>query len=110
MATVIVLNREQMGDGDAALGRKILGTFLRKSGVIQDLEAIVFYNAGVKLAAKDSPVATELRQLHDNGVELMPCTTCVEHYGLVGNLLVDKASSMDDVLATLRKAGKVITL
>jgi len=110
MPTVIILNRDQMGDGDADLGRKILTTCLRKIVAIQDLDAIVLYNAGVKLAAKDSHVAVELRQLHDNGVEIMPCTTCVEHFGLVGNLIVDKSCSMDDILVTLRRAEKVITL
>lgn len=111
MSTIIVLNRDAMGHGDDALGRKILPTFLRKSVAFGDkLEAVVLYNTGVKLAAKDSPVAVELTQLLDRGVEIMPCTTCVEHFGLMGNLIVEKPCSMDDIIAVLRRAEKVITL
>ena len=111
MKTVLILNHDAMGHGDDVLGRKILPTFLRKAIAFgDDLEAIVLYNAGVKLSAKDSPVAVELTQLHDHGVEVMPCTTCVEHFGLIGKLIVEKPCSMDDIIATLRRAEKVITL
>ena len=111
MSTVIVLNRDSMGHGDEALGKKILPTFLRKLVAFGDkLEAIVLYNSGVKLAAKDSPVAVELTQLHESGIEVLPCTTCVEHFGLVGKLIVEKPCSMDEIIATLRRAEKVITV
>ncbi len=111
MKTAIILNRDQMGEGDRALGQKALTTCLRKLVTFGDkLEAILLYNSGVKLAAKDSFVAVELRQLHDNGVEILACTTCVEHFGLTGNLLVDKACSMDEIVSAMRKAEKVITL
>ena len=111
MSTVIVIHQDAMGHGDEALGRKILPTFLRKSVAFgDDLEAVVLYNAGVKLAAKGSSVAVELSQLHDRGVEIMPCTTCVEHFGLMGNLIVEKPCSMDDIITVLRRAEKVITL
>ena len=60
MRTVLVLNRDQMGSGDAELGRKILITCLRKLPKFEGLEAIVLYNGGVKLATKTSPAATEL--------------------------------------------------
>jgi intracellular sulfur oxidation DsrE/DsrF family protein len=111
MTLVIILNRDQMGPGEDGLGRKILTTFLRKAVAFGDkLEAIVLYNAGVKLAAKDSPVAAELAQFHENGVEVLPCTTCVEHFGLMGKLIVDKPCSMDEIITTLRRAEKVITL
>ena len=111
MATVIVINNNQMGMGDAELGRKAMTNCLRKLITWGDLEAIVLYNLGVTLAAKDSYVAAELKQLHEtHGVEILACTTCVEHYGLVGKLVVDKPSSMDEILATLKKAEKVVTL
>lgn len=111
MKTVIVLNRDQLGEGDAELGRKALTTCLRKLITFENsLEAILFYNSGVKLTAKDSYVAVELTQLHDNGVEILPCTTCVEHYGLQGKLIVEKSCTMDDILTAMRMAEKVITL
>jgi len=110
MKTVFVLNRDEMGSGDSALGRKILGTCLRKLTAFTGLEAVVMYNGGVRLATKQSPVAVELNALHENGVELLACGTCVEHFGLGDDLIVDRVSNMDEILATIRRADKVITL
>ena len=110
MATVMVINQAQMGSGDVELGRKILATCLRKSSALPDLEAIVLYNSGVRLAVKDSFVAQELLLLHEQGVDLLACGTCVEHFGLGDELLVDRPSSMDEILSAMQSADKVITL
>jgi intracellular sulfur oxidation DsrE/DsrF family protein len=108
MKTVLVLNNDQMGQGDKTLGQKILATFLRKSPVMKNLTAIVFYNNGVKLVVAGSPVLTELTQLHEAGVELRPCGTCLDHYQLTP--AVGRASNMDEIVRELDQAQKVITL
>jgi intracellular sulfur oxidation DsrE/DsrF family protein len=108
MECTVVLNQDQMGHGDRALGQKILATFLRKSIRLADLTSIVFFNSGVKLVAKDSPVLAELRALHDRGVDLVPCGTCLQAFGVepaVGNV-----SDMETILTELDRAHKVITL
>lgn len=110
MATVIVLNQSQMGHGDSDLGRKILATCLRKLRIFPDLEAVVLYNSGVHLARQDSFVAGELSMLQEHGVDVLVCGTCVEHFDLTGQLLVERPSNMDDILAAMRSADKVITL
>ncbi len=110
MRTVIVINNDQMGGGDAALGRTILANCLRKLPRFAGLEAIVLYNAGVRLAVEGSPVATELRLLQDRGIEILACGTCVDYYKLGDRMLVDKVSNMDAILATLQSADKVVTL
>jgi len=110
MKTVLVLNGDEMGRGDGELGKKILGTCLRKLPAFSGLEAVVMYNGGVRLATKQSPVAVELDTLRDQGVDLLACGTCVEHFGLGDDMMVDHVSSMDEILATLQRADKVITL
>ena len=110
MKTVLVLGRYGMGEGDPALGLKILGTFLGKSPAIRDLHAIVLFNAGVKLAVEGSPVLPVLSQLHENGIEILPCGTCVEFFGLKDKLRIGPASNMDAIIAELSAAEKVITL
>ena len=70
MRTVIVLNQDQMGHGDAELGQKILGTFLRKLPAIHEVTAIALYNSGVKLLAAGSPALAELSLLEENGVDV----------------------------------------
>lgn len=108
MSTVLVFARAQMGDGDAALGRKVLATFLRKSVAFRDLRSLLFYNDGVRLVAADSPVLAELRMLEERGVDLIPCGTCLEHYGI--SPAVGKTGSMDQVVAEMDKADKVIPI
>lgn len=108
MRTVVVLRSDQMGEGDPELGRRILATFLRKSAVLRELSAIVFYNRGVLLLSVGSPVLVELHQLHEAGVDLLPCGTCVAHYGV--ELALAEVSDMDSILRELEAAQKVITL
>lgn len=108
MRTVVVLNQDQMGHGDRALGRKILGTFLRKAIALEGLDAIVFFNSGVRLLTPDSPVLAELTLLAERGIDLVPCGTCVDTLGV--QLAIAKVSDMDTILRELARAEKVITL
>lgn len=108
MDTVVVCNKDQMGHGDAALGQKILGTFFKKSIALPDFGAIVFFNSGVKLVAEGSPVLAELQALEARGIDLVPCGTCLNHYGLQPK--VGKVSDMDTIIAELGRAKKVITI
>jgi intracellular sulfur oxidation DsrE/DsrF family protein len=110
MATVVIINQAQMGSGDEELGRQILATCVRKLVNFSNLEAVVLYNGGVKLATRDSYLAVELSLLHEHGVDVLPCGTCVDRFGLRGQMLFDKISNMDEILATLAAADKVITL
>ena len=108
MRTVVVLSQDQMGHGDRALGQKILGTFLRKAAALDGLDALVFYNSGVLLLAPGSPFLAELSLLAEQGVDLVPCGTCVQHFGIA--LALGKVSDMDTILRELAAAQKVITL
>lgn len=99
-----------MGHGDAELGRRILTNFLRKSIAFDGLSAVLLFNSGVKLAAEGSPVLVELRQLHDLGVDVKPCGTCVDHFGVRERIAVGEVSSMDELIAEMNRADKVITL
>lgn len=110
MGTVISIGHDGMGHGDPDLGRRILGTFLKKSIQIQDLTAITFYNAGVRLVGPKSPVLVELTQLHERGVEIKPCKTCLEFYGMLDSVSVGEVSTMDDIVADWSRAAKVISL
>ena len=110
MGTVVVINSDQMGHGDRALGQKLLGTCLRKLANAGRVDAIVLYNAGVQLALRDSHVAVELGLLHEKGVDILPCGTCVDHFGIRDRLMVDHISNMDEILSMLHAASKVITL
>ena len=110
MRTVLILGHDGMGSGDDDLGRKILATFLRKSVALRGFTAIVMFNSGVKLAAEGSAILAELRQLHDAGVDIRPCGTCVDFFQLRDKIQVGSVSSMDEIVAELNAAEKVIAL
>ena len=110
MRTVLVLGREGIGEGNPEVGMRILGLFLRKSPAIKELEAIVLFNNAVRLVTEGSPLLAELRLLHESGVEICPCGTCLDHYGLSDKVAVGETSNMDTIIAEIDKADKVITL
>ncbi len=108
MDTIVICNKDQMGHGDRDLGQKVLGTFLKKSVAMEGFTAIVFFNSGVLLVGEGSPVLTELKLLEEGGVDIVPCGTCLSHYGVEPQ--VGAVSDMDTIVRELSRAAKVITL
>lgn len=111
MKTVLIVNAEGMGRGDDALGQRILKTLLGKARTaFPGLEAIAFYNGGVRLLAEGSELLQPLAVLEDAGVELIACGTCVDQFQLRERLRLGRVGSMDEILGELERAEKVITL
>lgn len=111
METVVVVNGDSMGSGDEALGRKLLGNFLRTVAELAEKpDAIVFYNAGVKLLGEGTPLLTELKALDDAGVELLGCGTCLDHFGLIERVAVGEVTDMRAIATRLLGAASVITI
>ena len=111
METVIVLNNATMGHGNDELGAKLRVNFFRTLlGIETKPDAIVFYNAAVRLLVAESPVLEALRQLEDGGVDLLACVTCLEFFGIEHNLTVGQVSNMREIVGRLMKAAKVVTI
>lgn len=108
MKTVLVLNTDQLGHGDPELGSKLLGILLRKTPAIESLDAVLLYNAGVKVLAPGSPHLPDLTLVEENGIDLLACVTCLEYYGI--EPAVGTVSNMDDIIRAMDRAEKVITL
>jgi selenium metabolism protein YedF len=110
-STVIVINHDGMGQADPALAHKLARTFLNLLDLDNRLpRAICFYTYGVKLAVTGSPVLEELQSLADKGVDLIVCTTCLDHFGLLDQLAVGTAAGMKEIVQAQETAAKVITL
>ncbi len=108
MKTIVYLNNDQMGHGDRGLSQRILKTFLQKAIALKDLDAILMVNSGVKLSAKGSEVLGELTMLEEQGVDMVPCGTCLEFYGV--DPAVGTIGSMDEIIRAMNAADKVIAL
>ncbi len=52
----------------------------------------------------------EFEGLMAKGVELLVCTTCLNHYGLMNDLQVGTAIGMKEIVEAQWGAAKVITL
>jgi selenium metabolism protein YedF len=109
--TVIAIQSETMGRGDDALGARIMGNFLRTlSAVDEKPDAIVFYNAAVRLLARSSRHLEALNALDAAGVDLLACVTCLEFYSLTDQLAVGAVSNMREIVQRTMRASKVITV
>jgi intracellular sulfur oxidation DsrE/DsrF family protein len=73
-----------------------------------DFSAILFYNAGAKLVGANSPVLGELKLLEERGVDVVPCGTCLAHYGI--EPAVGQVSDMDTIVREMSRASKLINL
>ncbi|MDI6790901.1 MAG: sulfurtransferase-like selenium metabolism protein YedF, partial [Thermodesulfobacteriota bacterium] len=107
--TVLVFKSDQMGTGDAALG-KILIQALLKTLISLDAKPnkLIFYNRGLYLTTEDSEVLPALKDLAANGMEILVCGTCLDYYHLKEKLAVGTISNMFSILETMAKADKVI--
>ncbi len=110
---LIILAGDGLGRGDEALGHVILANFLRLLTQRPDKPAaIVCWNAGVRLVCEGAEAfeaQEHLRELAAQGVPVLACRTCLEHFGLLDRVVVGQVGGMAqfvDMMAT----HEVITL
>ena len=106
---VISISSDKMGDGDRELGTLLMINFIK---AIRDLDTLpskmTFYNRGVFLGRKNSPVYEELKDLEKMGVGLYLCGTCIKHYSLSDEIDTGVISNMFEIAQIWASAGKVI--
>ncbi|MCP4311714.1 MAG: sulfurtransferase-like selenium metabolism protein YedF [Bacteroidetes bacterium] len=107
---VVCLKSNRMGEGDPDLGKVLMETFVENLKLQDHLPThVVMYNAGVKLAMKESPVCSSLSELEELGCRIMLCGTCIDHYGLQYEIGVGMISNMVCITEILVQTGHVIT-
>jgi sulfur relay (sulfurtransferase) complex TusBCD TusD component (DsrE family) len=100
-----------MGAADSALQHTLLQKYLLLLIDNHTLPgAICFYTSGVKMVVEGSPVLDVLRSLEAQGVRLIICKTCLDHFGLLEKVRVGIVGGMGDIIAAQHLADKVITL
>jgi selenium metabolism protein YedF len=106
---IIVVTSDKMGDGDSDLGQLLMSNFIK---AVKDLDKlprkIVFYNKGVTLVTKDSPLIDHLTDLEKMGVELLLCATCVNHYKIAENVGAGTLSNMYSIAEVMASAGNIV--
>ena len=106
---VVILSDNRMGRGDDVLGDVLIRAFVHTLAQLKPLpDTIICYNAGVKLAAKDSAVLDDLRQLAQAGVDIIVCGTCVNFFGLGDQIAAGHISNMYDIVETMAGAARLL--
>ena len=108
--TVIVFTRNGLGHAPDELSQKLAVKFLTLLPEAGLPARILFYTDGVRLACTGSPALEALQRLEKAGVELVLCQTCLEFYGLADQVQAGIVGGMGDILDSLGRAGKVISV
>lgn len=105
---VVVLSSDKMGEGDEKLGHTLMKGFIYALTEQDQLpETIIMYNSGSYLAVEDSDSLADLKLLESQGVEILTCGTCLNHYGLTEKLSVGSITNMY-VIAEKQMEAKMI--
>lgn len=109
--TVVVLSSETMGTGDDVLGKILMKGFVYALTEAEPLpNTIILYNGGAKLAVQDADTVSDLQLMEKQGVHILVCGTCLNHYGLSEQLAVGSVTNMYHITQILMTAGKVISV
>lgn len=106
---VIAVKNDKMGSGDDALGEILMKAFINSLSEQDTLPThVVFYNAGVKLAVKQSAVIDALVDLEAKGIRIIVCGTCVDFFGLKSDLGVGMISNMYTITEVMVNAHHIV--
>lgn len=107
--TVVVISSTCMGEGDDALGTVLMKSFIYAISQQDTLPAtILLYNGGAKLSCEDAPTLEDLKSLEAQGVEILTCGTCLNHYGLTEKLKVGNVTNMYDIVEKMTQASRIV--
>ena len=101
--------RKNMGTGDQELGAVLMKGFIYALTQQEILPStILFYNGGAKLTCEDAPTLEDLKFLEAQGVEILTCGTCLNHYGLLEKLQVGNVTNMYVITEKMTQADCIV--
>jgi selenium metabolism protein YedF len=102
---------DRMGFGDDELGQKLMVSFIKTLKEMgPELWHLIFVNNGVKLTIGGSPVLEALQGYEKEGLKILVCGTCLDHFKLLEKKRVGDTTNMLDIVTAMQLADKVITL
>lgn len=107
----IFVSKDQIGEGDFELGVSLLKMFFYTLTQDSNLpDCILFMNSGVKAAVENEQVVEHLKDLHEKGVEILICGTCLNFYEIANKVQVGTVSNMYDIVDTMKAVNKVVSI
>ncbi len=108
---MVICATDRFGSGDDILGKKLMINFLRTLNEMgKELWRLVFVNYGVKLTVDGSEVIEDLQDYEKNGVRIMVCGTCLDHFNILEKKQVGETTNMLDIVTAMQIADKVINI
>lgn len=108
---MLMITSHTMGHGDDELGSKLIINLLKTLKEMgSDLWRLVFVNSGVYLTIEGSETYPILRELENDGTQILVCGTCLEHFNLLQRNKVGNATNMLDIVTSMQLADKVIKI
>jgi selenium metabolism protein YedF len=108
---VVLCTTDRIGFGDDKLGQKLMVSFIKTVEEMgSELWHLIFVNNGVKLTIGGSPVLEDLQGYEKEGLKILVCGTCLDHFDLLEKKQVGDTTNMLDIVTAMQLADKVITL
>jgi selenium metabolism protein YedF len=108
---MVMVSSDRMGRGDDELGAKLMFNFLKTLKEMgHELWRLVFVNNGVKLAVEGSDALSILKELEGDGVQILVCGTCLNHFNLLEKKKVGETTNMLDIVTAMQVSDKVINI
>lgn len=109
VGTVVAIGSDRMGEGSEELGHILIKSFIFALTQLDQLpDKILFYNGGAKLTVEGSESLKDLKDLEEQGVEIITCGTCLDYYEIKDKLAVGSVTNMYSIVETLQSAMSVI--
>lgn len=106
---VAVISSNCMGQGDDTLGKLLMKGFVYALSQQEQLpRTVLLYNGGAFLSCEGSDSVEDLRELEAQGVEILTCGTCLNHYGLEGKLQVGGVTNMYEIAERMTGARLLV--
>ena len=108
---MVMVVSDRMGRGDDKLGAKLMLNFLKTLKEMgHELWRLVFLNNGVKLAVEGSEALSVLKDLEEEGVQILVCGTCLNHFNLLEKKKVGETTNMLDIVTAMQVSDKVVSV
>ena len=109
--TCIFINSDKMGKGDDELGNILMKGYIYSLTETKPYPKTIFMvNSAVTLTTTNEATIENLSILEKEGVEIQSCGTCLDFYHLKDNLKVGSVTNMYNIVETMEKSKKVITI
>jgi len=108
---MVMCATDRVGFGDDILGQKLMINFLKTLKEMgPDLWRLVFVNNGVKLTIDGSEALPDLKGYEKDGLKILVCGTCLDHFNLLEKKQVGETTNMLDIVTAMQLADKVINI